>query len=60
MAINRYNTKEYVWFGENQVQIIEWKYNTDTNVIRYHVENRQTGFKAWVLEGRLTLTKPTK
>ena len=60
MIVNKYETKQPVYFGDTPVQIIEWEYNTDTNVIRYYVENRQTGFKAWVLEDRLTLTKPTK
>lgn len=57
-GVNKYDTKEYVWFGENQVQIIEWKLNTDTNVIRYHVENKLNGFKAWIAENQLSKDNP--
>lgn len=55
--INKFETKEYALFGGNQVQILRWTLNTDTNVIRYEVENKQHNFKAVVIEDQLQKIK---
>lgn len=54
MKLNKFTTKSEVIYGGNRVTIIEWKYISSRDEVMYHVENRQTNFKAWVKESQLT------